>query len=214
MNLHARERDHRGRRLDDAVDHLERLVIADPEAAILLDHEPLRVCVTDAMQQARQRCGLMQTELSERMRITRGRVSRLESAHYGIRLGSLVAYLHAVGARLVVALKGGDTLIEVAYPAGTQVVASSIGAGSTADLIDVEGVGDGEDGGLTAIGCPQSQVVCTAFDRLVQRAHDWTHEVHTQTLRREGRGAVPLTSNVHRRRVGVSVYRLLTDDGV
>ena len=138
MKHHERERDHRGLRVDDAVDHLERLVADDPEVALLLAQERLRVRVTDAMQQARQHRGLTQTELAERMGITQGRVSRLESAHYDIRLDSLVAYLHAVGAELVVALKVGDTLIEVAHPAGTQEVASSNGVGSRADVVAVD----------------------------------------------------------------------------
>lgn len=137
MKHHERERDHQGRRLDDAVDHLERLVAGDPEVALLLAQERLRVRVRDAMQQARQRTGLTQSELAERMGITQGRVSRLESAHYDIRLDSLVAYLQAVGAELVMALKVEDTLIEVAQPVGTQVVASPNGVGSRAGHVAV-----------------------------------------------------------------------------
>lgn len=125
---------HRG----DAVDHLQRLVGDDPEVALLLAQERLRVRVTDGMQQARQLRGLTQVELAERMGISQGRVSRLESVHYDRRLDSLAAYLHAVGAELLMAFKVGDQLIQVARPAGTHVVASSDGVALRADAVAVE----------------------------------------------------------------------------
>ena len=90
------------------------------------------------MQQARQLRGLTQVELAERMGITQGRVSRLESVHNDRRLDSLVAYLHAVGAELLMAFKVGDQLIQVTHPAGTQVVPASDGFGSRADAAAVD----------------------------------------------------------------------------
>lgn len=128
----------RTERLGDAVEHLERLVGEDPELVLSLAQERLRVRVTDAMQQARQLQGLTQAGLAERMGITQGRVSRLESAHYDRRLDSLVAYLHAAGAELVMAFKAGDTLIQVARPAGPQVVASPNGADARDDVVVVD----------------------------------------------------------------------------
>ena len=121
----------------DAVDHLERLLGDDPEVALLLAEERLRVRVTDGMQQARQLRGFTQAELAERMGISQGRVSRLESVHYDRRLDSLAAYLHAVGAELIMAIKVGDQLIEVARPAGTQVVQASDGVALTTDAAPV-----------------------------------------------------------------------------
>ena len=138
MNPQERDPEHRAVRRGDAVDHLERLVGDDPEGALLLAQERLRVRVTDGMQQARQLRGLTQVELAERMGISQGRVSRLESVHYDRRLDSLVAHLHAVGAELLMAFKVGDQLIQVAHPAGTQVVPSSDGLGSRADAVTAD----------------------------------------------------------------------------
>ena len=138
MNHHEGDLDPRAERPGDAVDHLERLVGDDPEVALLLAQERFRVRVTDGMQQARQLRGLTQVELAERMGITQGRVSRLESVHYDRRLDSLVAHLHAVGAELLMAFKVGDQLIQVAHPAGTQVVLSSDGVESRADAAAVD----------------------------------------------------------------------------
>ena len=138
MNHHERDLESRAVRRGDAVDHLERLVGDDPEGALLLAQERLRVRVTDGMQQARQLRGLTQVELAERMGISQGRVSRLESVHYDRRLDSLVAHLHAVGAELLRAFKVGDQLIQVAHPAGTQVVPSSDGLGSRADAVTAD----------------------------------------------------------------------------
>jgi len=117
----------------DAVDHLERLLGDDPEAALLLAQERLRVQVTDGMRRARQLRGLSQAELAERMGISQGRVSRVESVHHDRRLDSLAAHLHGVGAELLLAFKVGDQLIQVARPAGTQVVPTSDGVGLRAD---------------------------------------------------------------------------------
>jgi predicted XRE-type DNA-binding protein len=117
----------------DAVDHLERLIGDDPEVALLLAQERLRVRVTDGMQRARQLRGLTQVDLAKRMGITQGRVSRLESVHYDRRLDSVVAHLHAVGAELLMAIRVGDQLIQVARPAGTHVVPTSDGIGLQAD---------------------------------------------------------------------------------
>ena len=138
MNHHQRDLDPGVVHLGDAVDHLERLLGDDPEVALLLAQERLRVRVTDGMQQARQLRGLTQVELAERMGISQGRVSRLESVHHDRRLDSLAAHLHAVGAELLMAFKVGDQLIQVARPAGSQVVPSSDGVASRADPVAVD----------------------------------------------------------------------------
>jgi DNA-binding XRE family transcriptional regulator len=138
MNHHQSDLDRLVLRPGDAVDHLERLVGDDPELALLLAQERLRVRVTDGMQRARQLRGLTQAELAERMGISQGRVSRLESVHYDRRLDSLAAHLHAVGAELLMAIKVGDQLIQVARPPGTQVVATSDGLGFKVDAVTVD----------------------------------------------------------------------------
>jgi hypothetical protein len=76
MNHHERDLDPVPVHPGDAVDHLERLVGDDPEVALLLAQERLRVRVTDGMRRARQLRGLSQADLAERMGISQGRVSR------------------------------------------------------------------------------------------------------------------------------------------
>lgn len=125
MNHHERDLDPGAERRGDAIDHLRRLVGDDPEVALLLAQERLRVRVTDGMRRARQVRGLSQADLAERMGISQGRVSRLESVHHDRRLDSLAAHLHAVGAELLMAFKVGDQLIQVVRPAGSEVVPSS-----------------------------------------------------------------------------------------
>ena len=61
-----------------------------------------------------------------------------ESVHYDRRLDSLAAHLHAVGAVLLMAFKVGYRLIQVARPAGTQVVPSSDGVALRADAVTVD----------------------------------------------------------------------------
>jgi len=90
------------------------------------------------MQQARQLRGFTQSELAERMGISQGRVSRLESVHYDRRLDSLAAYLHAVGAELLMAIKVGDQLIQVVRPERTHVVRTLDGVGLKADAAVVD----------------------------------------------------------------------------
>ncbi len=138
MNHRDSDVDPRVARPGDAVDHLERLVCDDPAAALLLAQERVRVRVTDGMRRARQLGGLTQVELAERMGITQGRVSRLESVHHDRRLDSLVAHLHALGADLLVAFKVGDQLIQVANPAGAQLVRSPEGVWLKTDRATVD----------------------------------------------------------------------------
>ena len=133
MNHHERDLDPGAVHPGDAIDHLRRLVGDDPEVALLLAQERLRVRVTDGMRRARQVRGLSQADLAERMGISQGRVSRLESVHHDRRLDSLAAHLHAVGAELLMAFKVGDQLIQVVRPAGSEVVPSSDAVALRAD---------------------------------------------------------------------------------
>jgi predicted XRE-type DNA-binding protein len=137
MNDRQRDLDPGVVRPGDAVDHLERLLGNDPEVALLLAQERLRVRVTDGMRRARQLRGLSQADLAERMGITQGRVSRIESVHHDRRLDSLAAHLHAVGAELLMAFKVGDQLIQVERPAGTQVVPTEDGVALRDDDVAV-----------------------------------------------------------------------------
>ena len=93
----------------------------DPELGLLLAQEEVRVRVTDGMRQARQLCGLNQADLAERMGISQGRVSHLESVHQDRRLDALVAHLHAVGAELLMAFTVGDQVVQVARPEGARI---------------------------------------------------------------------------------------------
>ena len=78
--------------------------------------------VTDGMRRARQLRGLNLADLAERMGISQGRVSCLDSVHQDRRLDSLVAHLHSMGAEPVMAIKVGENLIPVVQPEGTRIV--------------------------------------------------------------------------------------------
>jgi transcriptional regulator with XRE-family HTH domain len=121
MSHHESDLDPRITHVGDAVDHLARLIGDDPDLALLLAQEEVRVRVTDGMRQARQLLDLSQADLAKLMGISQGRVSRLESVNQDRRLDSLVAHLHAMGAELLMAFKVGEQVIQVSRPEGTQI---------------------------------------------------------------------------------------------
>ncbi len=121
MSDHDTDLEPRITHVGDAVNHLERLIGDDPELALLLAQEEVRVRVTDGMRRARQLRDLNQADLANLMGISQGRVSRLESVHQDRRLDSLVAHLHAMGAELLMAFKVGEHVIQVVRPEGTGI---------------------------------------------------------------------------------------------
>lgn len=130
---------------DDQVWNVADSIDWDPELELLYAQERVRLFLTEAMRWARHLKGLTQTDLAERMGISQGRVSRLESCDNDRRLDSVVAHLKAVGAELMIAIKVEDTLIQVLRPEGFDLalVPEDPGTDRSEDVdqsVDVDGV--------------------------------------------------------------------------
>lgn len=122
-------------RSEDATWHVADSIDWDPELELLYAQERVRLFLTTAMREARLLKGLTQTDLAERMGISQGRVSRLESCDNDRRLDSVVAHLKAVGAELMIAIKVGDAVIPAVVPKGYEL--SLVPDGSGADQVEV-----------------------------------------------------------------------------
>jgi len=105
----------------DAVEHLRSLLPESVELERLLEQERLRVRITDGFRRLRAIKGLSQADIARRLGISQGRVSRLESADLDRRLDSVAAYLHAVGARTVLAFEVDGEIIPVIVPENVRV---------------------------------------------------------------------------------------------
>lgn len=96
------------------IDHLRELIGDDPESLRILAQERVRVWLADVLCMTRQALGLTQQDMADRLGISQGRISRLESSHYDRRVDSVAGYLHAAGAELLMAVRVGDQVFEVA----------------------------------------------------------------------------------------------------
>ncbi|GJD21368.1 XRE family transcriptional regulator [Rivularia sp. IAM M-261] len=84
----------------------------DPEVVLAGKLEYLRLYLTDAMRELRSKAGLTQAQLAEKLGVQQAAVSKLESALKDHELESVVNYLHALGADLLVAVKQGKDLYQ------------------------------------------------------------------------------------------------------
>jgi len=74
------------------------------------------------MREIRNKAGLTQTQLAEKLGVQQAAVSKLESALKEHELESVLYYLHALGADLLVAVKQGDDLYQVSDNEGVLLV--------------------------------------------------------------------------------------------
>lgn len=109
----------------DAVEHIRSLLPANDEVGRLLAQERLRVRLTDGLRSVRTARGLSQADVADRLGITQGRVSRLESADFDRRLDSIAAYMHAVGAKVVLAFEVDGRLFPVMVPDNVRIEVSN-----------------------------------------------------------------------------------------
>ncbi|MBW4604536.1 MAG: helix-turn-helix transcriptional regulator [Calothrix sp. FI2-JRJ7] len=84
----------------------------DPEVVLAGKLEYLRLYLTDAMRELRSKAGLTQAQLAEKLGVQQAAVSKLESALKDHELESVVNYLHALDADLLVAVKQGKDLYQ------------------------------------------------------------------------------------------------------
>ncbi len=101
---------------------LQQKVSDDPEVVLAGKLEYLRLYLTDAMREIRNKAGLTQAQLAEKLGVKQAAVSKLESALKEHELESVLHYLHALGADLLVAVKQGDDLYQASDNEGVLLV--------------------------------------------------------------------------------------------
>ncbi|WP_445629710.1 helix-turn-helix domain-containing protein [Nostoc sp. DSM 114167] len=101
---------------------LQQKVSDDPEVILVGKLEYLRLYLTDAMREIRNKAGLTQAELAQKLGVKQAAVSKLESALKEHELESVLHYLHTLGADLLVAVKQGDDLYQASDNEGVLLV--------------------------------------------------------------------------------------------
>ncbi|MBN4006046.1 helix-turn-helix domain-containing protein [Nostoc sp. LPT] len=101
---------------------LQQKVSDDPEVILAGKLEFLRLYLTDAMREIRNKAGLTQAELAQKLGVKQAAVSKLESALKEHELESVLHYLHTLGADLLVAVKQGDDLYQASDNEGVLLV--------------------------------------------------------------------------------------------
>ncbi|MEH2056504.1 MAG: helix-turn-helix domain-containing protein [Nostoc sp.] len=101
---------------------LQQKVSDEPEVILAGKLEYLRLYLTDAMREIRNKAGLTQAELAQKLGVKQAAVSKLESALKEHELESVLHYLHTLGADLLVAVKQGDDLYQASDNEGVLLV--------------------------------------------------------------------------------------------
>ncbi|MEH2000116.1 MAG: helix-turn-helix domain-containing protein [Nostoc sp.] len=101
---------------------LQQKVSDDPEVILAGKLEYLRLYLTDAMREIRNKAGLTQAQLAQKLGVKQAAVSKLESALKEHELESVLHYLHALGADLLIAVKQGDDLYQASDNEGVLLV--------------------------------------------------------------------------------------------
>lgn len=87
----------------------------DPARRARMDKATTEIVISNRLSKARERAGLNQSELADRLGITQSRVSRLESAE-DLKLSTLIGYADAVGAELRIELLHGKQKVSLVGP--------------------------------------------------------------------------------------------------
>ncbi|MEH2404788.1 MAG: helix-turn-helix domain-containing protein [Nostoc sp.] len=101
---------------------LQQKVSDEPEVILAGKLEYLRLYLTDAMREIRNKAGLTQAQLAQKLGVKQAAVSKLESALKEHELESVLHYLHALGADLLVAVKQGEDLYQASDNEGVLLV--------------------------------------------------------------------------------------------
>jgi transcriptional regulator with XRE-family HTH domain len=101
---------------------LQQPISDDSEVILAGKLEYLRLYLTDAMRETRNKAGLTQAQLAEKLGVQQAAVSKLESALKEHELESVLHYLHTLGADLLVAVKQGDDLYQASDNDGVLLV--------------------------------------------------------------------------------------------
>lgn len=101
---------------------LDTAISDDPEVVLAGKLEYLRLYLTDAMRDLREKAGLTQAEFAKKLGVQQAAISKLESAAKDHKLESVLQYLHALDADLLVAVKQGEDLYQVSENEGCVLV--------------------------------------------------------------------------------------------
>ncbi|MEH1846641.1 MAG: helix-turn-helix domain-containing protein [Nostoc sp.] len=101
---------------------LQQKVSDEPEVILAGKLEYLRLYLTDAMREIRNKAGLTQAQLAQKLGVKQAAVSKLESALKEHELESVLHYLHALGADLLIAVKQGEDLYQASDNEGVLLV--------------------------------------------------------------------------------------------
>ncbi|MEH2063362.1 MAG: helix-turn-helix domain-containing protein [Nostoc sp.] len=101
---------------------LQEKVSDESEVILAGKLEYLRLYLTDAMREIRNKAGLTQAQLAQKLGVKQAAVSKLESALKEHELESVLHYLHTLGADLLVAVKQGDDLYQASDNEGVLLV--------------------------------------------------------------------------------------------
>ena len=88
----------------NVMDWLNEVVASDPEAQKAFEDETLRLQLADALREMREEAGMTQTLVAEEMCVKQSFVSRLERSEHNHTIETVLSYLQAVGAGLVLAI--------------------------------------------------------------------------------------------------------------
>ncbi len=84
--------------------------------------EYLRFYLTHVMRELREKAGLTQAQLAQKLGVQQAAVSKLESALKDHQMESVLHYLHTLGADLLLAVKQGEELYQVSNNEGVVLV--------------------------------------------------------------------------------------------
>jgi len=103
-------------------DWLKTKVSNDPQVILAGSLEYLRLSLTHLMRELREKAGLTQAQLAQKLGVQQAAVSKLESALKDHHMESVLHYLHTLGADLLVAVKQGEELYQVSNNQGVVLV--------------------------------------------------------------------------------------------
>jgi|SRR5690625_781701 len=90
---------------------LDESVESEPEAKLAAREEEVRLYLASALRRARNEAGLTQAQVAEASGLRQSVVSRLESSDHNPTIETILRYLSAVGANLVMSVTVGDEVL-------------------------------------------------------------------------------------------------------
>lgn len=96
----------------DVLAFLDELIPDTLETRTVGAQEWLRLKLTEVMMEARKQAGLTQAQLAERLGVQQARISKLENGNNDRTIDSVVAYLTAVDAELLIAVRQGEQVFQ------------------------------------------------------------------------------------------------------